>query len=271
MKYKLIAVDIDDTLLNREKKITERTKAALLRAQSEGVKLVVASGRLPYGVRPYAEALMIPQNGGCYMGFNGGAILDLNGNLIDSTYLDSKYIEPVYSILRPTNATTMVHKGDSIFCDRKVNDYTHIEPDVIGLPMTPVDDIAQFVDWKLHKILISGEPDELKSIETQLLEKFGAELDIYLSAPWFLEVMPKGISKGIGLSKICAHEGIDIGEAIAFGDSFNDITMIKAAGLGIAMGNAEDELKAVADYVTGDCDNDGIAEAIEKFIFNERV
>ena len=266
MKYKLIAFDVDDTLLNTEKRITPKTKEALLNAQKNGIKLAVASGRLPFGVKPFADELNILENGGYYMGFNGGAVLNSDNELIGKTYLDSKYIKPVYEALRSTNITTMVHKGDIIYADKKVNDYTHIEPDVIGIPLNLVDDIADFVDWRLHKFLLCGEPEELKEVEKDLIEKFGGELDIYLSAPWFLEVMPKGINKGKGVEIICRDMGISAAEVIAFGDNYNDISMLKTAGLGIAMGNADDEVKNAADYVTDTCDSDGIAKALVKFL-----
>lgn len=264
--YKLIAFDVDDTLLNTEKRITPKTKEALLNAQKSGIKLAVASGRLPFGVKPFADELNILENGGYYMGFNGGAVLNSDNELIGKTYLDSKYIKPVYEALRPTNITTMVHKGDIIYADKKVNDYTHIEPDVIGIPLNLVDDIAEFVDWRLHKFLLCGEPEELKEVEKDLIEKFGGELDIYLSAPWFLEVMPRGINKGKGVEIICRDMGISAAEVIAFGDNYNDISMLKTAGLGIAMGNADDEVKNAADYVTDTCDSDGIAKALVKFL-----
>ena len=235
-----------------------------MNVQKRGIRLAVCSGRLPYGVRPYAEELDVLSYGGYYMGFNGGAIINSKGERVSSTFLDSKYIEPVYCALRPFDVTTMVHKGDIIYADKKENAYTHIESEVIGLPLNRVDDIADFVDWDLHKFLIAGEPDVLKRTEKTLLAAFGSELDIYMSAPWFLEVMPKGISKGTGIKKICDDMGIGTDEVIAFGDSFNDIPMIKTAGMGVAMGNAEDELKAAADMVTADCDHDGIAEALEK-------
>ena len=264
MKYKLIAVDIDDTLLNRKKEITPLTKAALLTAQENGVRLAVASGRLPYGVRPYAEALDIFSHGGWYMGFNGGAVMNCRDELIGKTYLDPKYIRPVYAILSTANVTTMVHKGATIFADNKVNRYTHIESEVIGLPLNVVDDLPSFIDWDIHKFLIAGEPDELKALEKRLIAALGDEVDIYLSAPWFLEVMPKGTDKGTGLQMICDDAGIDISEAIAFGDSYNDIFMLKAAGPGVALGNAEEAVKEAADMVTADCDEDGIAVALKK-------
>lgn len=264
MKYQLIATDIDDTLLNRKKEISPLTKAALLQAQENGVKLVVASGRLPYGVRPYAKALGLYRYGGYYMGFNGGAMFNSRDENIGSDYLDSQYIKPVYDILRPTDFTVMVHKGDAIYADNKVNAYTHIESDVIGLPLNVVDDLPSFIDWDIHKFLIAGDPDGLKLIEQQLIEALGDKVDIYLSAPWFLEVMPQGVTKGSGLQKICADAGVDIQNAVAFGDSFNDIAMLKAAGTGIAMGNAEQALKDAADMITADCDHDGIAVALKK-------
>ncbi len=267
MKYKLISVDIDDTLLNRNKEITPKTKEVLIEAQKKGFKVVIASGRLPYGVKPYAQQLKVLENGGYYMGFNGGAIFNSKGEIIEKTYLDRKYIKPVYEVFKHYNVTTMVHKGDVIYADKKVNKYTKIESEVIGLPLNLVDDIAEFVDFDVHKLLVAGENRVLTEIEKSLIKKFGKDIDIYLSAPWFLEVMPKGISKGLGLKALCRHIGIDMSEVIACGDSFNDISMVKMAGLGVAMANAEESLKAVADYVTeNDCDNDGIAEVIEKFI-----
>lgn len=264
MRYKLIAVDIDDTLLNKKKELTPVTKAALMRAQENGVRLAVASGRLPYGVRPFAQALDIFRYGGYYMGFNGGAILNSRDELIRTSCLNSKYIAPVYDILRAYDVCTMVHKGDHIFSDNRTNRYTKVESDAVGLPVVPVDDLLSFIDWEIPKFLIGGEPDLLKVLEQDLLKALGDEVDIYLSAPWFLEVMPKGTNKGEGLKAICADAGIPLSQAIAFGDSFNDIFMIKAAGLGIAMGNAEEAVKKAANMVTADCEHDGIAVALEK-------
>lgn len=264
MKYKLIAVDIDDTLLNTKKEITPATKAALMQAQENGVRLVVASGRLPYGVRPFAQALDVFRRGGYYMGFNGGAIMNSRDELIATSYLDSKYIEPVYELLRPYDVCTMVHKGNVIYSDNKTNQYSQIETDAVGLPVNPVDDLPRFIDWEIPKFLIGGDPALLKVLEKELIAALGGEVDVYLSAPWFLEVMPKSVNKGEGLKTICNDAGIDISEAIAFGDSYNDIFMIKAAGLGVAMGNAEDAVKEAADMVTADCDHDGIAKALEE-------
>ena len=264
MPYKLIAMDIDDTLLNRKKELTPVTRAALMQAQANGVKLAVASGRLPYGVRPFAEALDIAAHGGYYMGFNGGAVMNCRDELIGSSFLDSQYIRPVYDVLRRYDVCTMVHRGDSIFSDNKTNRYTQVETDAVGLPVTPVDDLPSFIDWQIPKFLIGGEPAVLKVLEQELLNSLGGQVDIYLSAPWFLEVMPKGTDKGSGLRAICADAGIDVRDTIAFGDSFNDIAMIRTAGMGVAMANAEQAVKDAADRITADCDHDGIAAALKE-------
>ena len=264
MKYRLIAFDIDDTLLNRKKEISPATRAALMQAQANGALLLAASGRLPYGVRPYVELLEIAANGGYYMSFNGGAVMNSRGELISADYLDSRYIRPVYDILKTADVTVMVHRGDTIFADNRVNAYTHVESDVIGLELNTVDDLPSFIDWDIHKFLIAGEPDELKKLEQRLISIFGNEVDIYLSAPWFLEIMPKGVNKGSGLLAVCRDAGISPDEAIAFGDSYNDIFMLQAAGTGVAMGNAEEAVKAAAHMVTADCDHDGIAQALKE-------
>ncbi len=267
MKYKMIAVDIDDTLLNSKKELSPTTKDALIKVQQNGVKVVIATGRLPYGAKKYADMLDISSYGGYYMSFNGGAIFNARGECISRTYLDRKLVEPVYSILRPTTAAVVVHKDGKMYADRKVNPYTDRPSRSNGLPLNLVDDIAEFVDWELNKIVIVDEPRKLKTIRESLLERFGCKLDAYFSAPYFLEVMPKGINKGKALEIICKDCGTSLGEVIAFGDNFNDLPMITSAGLGIAMGNAEPELKAAADFVTDDCDHDGIASAINRFVF----
>lgn len=269
MKYKLLVTDIDDTLLTTDKRITDNVKAKLSAAQDAGVTLAIASGRLPIGVRPFVDALHIPERGGYYLAFNGGLILNAQGNIVHGSVLDLKYLHAVYKALRPYDVAVLVHQQDKIFTDNNQNSYSYTEPQALGQPLHLVDDLLTYVDWDLHKILIAGEPEILKEVEPVLKAQFGDELDIFLSAPWFLDVMPKGVTKGAGIRYIADKLGVSMDEVIACGDSYNDISMIEAAGLGVAMQNAEDALKAEADYITErDCDHDGIAEVVEKFILN---
>lgn len=269
MKYRLLVTDIDDTLLTTDKRITDTVKDAIFKAQNKGVTVAIASGRLPIGVRPYAEELGICERGGCYLAFNGGLVLDAQGNVLHSDVLDRKYLPAIYNALRPYDVTVLVHTHDKIFTDNNQNSYAYTEPEALHQPLHLLNDLLTDVDWDLHKILIAGKPEVLHEVEPALKAQFGQELDIFLSAPWFLDVMPKGVSKGVGVRYLAERLGIPMEAVIACGDSYNDLSMIQCAGLGVAMQNAEDALKEAADYVTlHDCDRDGIAEVIEKFILS---
>ncbi len=267
MKYRLLVTDIDDTLLTTDKRITNKVRDAIFKAQDAGVTVAIASGRLPIGVRPYAEELGVCERGGCYLAFNGGLVLDAQGNILHSNVLDRKYLPAICNALRPYDVTVLVHTHDKIFTDNNQNSYAYTEPEALHQPLYLLNNLLTDVDWDLHKILIAGEPELLHEVEPVLKAQFGQELDIFLSAPWFLDVMPKGVNKGVGVRYLAARLGIPTEAVIACGDSYNDLSMIQCAGLGVAMHNAEDALKEAADYVTErDCDHDGIAEVIEKFI-----
>lgn len=267
MKYRLLVTDIDDTLLTTDKRITDKVKEAIIKAQEKGVKVAIASGRLPIGVRPYAEELGICERGGCYLAFNGGLVLDAEGSILHSNVLDRKYLPAIYNALRSYDVTVLVHTHDKIFTDNNQNSYAYTEPEALHQPLYLLNDLLTDVDWDLHKILIAGEPELLKEVEPVLNARFGDELDIFLSAPWFLDVMPKGVNKGVGVKYLAERLDIPMEQVICCGDSYNDLSMIKMAGLGVAMHNAEDALKDAADYITAhDCDHDGIAEVVEKFI-----
>jgi len=267
MKYRLLVTDIDDTLLTTDKRITDKVRDALSKAQDAGVSVAIASGRLPIGVRPYAEALHIPERGGYCLAFNGGLILDARGSIVHGDILDRKYLRAVIDVLKPYDVTVLVHQHDKIFTDNNQNSYAYAEPKALHQPLHMLGDLLTDVDWDLHKILIAGDPEVLREAEPALNAALGDELDIFLSAPWFLDVMPKGVSKGVGVRYIAEKLGIPMEAVIACGDSCNDISMIEAAGLGVAMRNGEDSLKQAADYITErDCDHDGIAEVVEKFI-----
>ena len=153
-----------------------------------------------------------------------------------------------------------------IYANNKVNDYTYIERDVLKTDMTVVDDFVSAVKFDINKLLIAGEPYELDTCQTLLKKRYDGLLDIYKSAPYFLEIMPFGISKGAMLAQLLPQLGIDREELIAFGDNYNDMTMIGYAGMGVAMANGEDEVKKIASYICESNDEDGVAKTIEKFV-----
>ena len=235
MDYKLIAVDVDGTLTNSRKEITPRTRHALLEAQAKGKRVIIASGRQPLGVYPIAQDLMLERYKGYIMSYNGGKIISCETN------------RTIINRLFP-------------------REYLSDECEVCKTEMVTCDDFLGAVKFDFNKILLAGEPLELDHYQEVLRKRYDGLLDIYKSAPYFLEIMPLGISKGSMLPLLLEQLGIDREELIAFGDNYNDMTMIGYAGMGVAMGNGEAEVKKIANYVCESNDEDGIAKTLEKFV-----
>ena len=224
MDYKLIALDLDGTLTNSRKEITPRTRYALLDAQAQGKKVILASGRHPLGVYPIARDLHLDRYGGYIMSFNGGKIIECaTDRTIVTKLFPREYLPDIMSVLQDSNLTVI-------------------------------------------KILLAGEPDELDEYQKLLSKRYDGLLEIYKSAPYFLELMPFGISKGSMLPLLLEKLHISREELIAFGDNYNDMTMIGYAGMGVAMANGEPEIKKIANYVCPSNDEDGIAQALQKFV-----
>lgn len=267
MSYDIIALDIDGTLTTSDKKITDRTKNAVLKAQQNGKKVILASGRHDYGIMPTAKELRLNEFGGYIMAFNGGKVINAeSGEVISSVKFPLEYVKPVYDIIKDGNITTMTYEDFHIVANKKVNEYTYVEPKILKMDFVPVDDFPGYVSFDINKILLAGEPEEIDRYELLLNEKFKGYLDIFKSAPFFLEVMPLGVNKGASLSVMLDKLGYSRKQLIACGDSYNDMTMIGYAGLGVCMENGEDEVKKIADVIADSNDNDGVAKIIEEYM-----
>lgn len=267
MDYKLIAADIDGTLTNSKKEITPRTRYALLEAQAQGKKIILASGRHPSGIEPIAKDLMLDKNGGYIMAFNGGKIINCStGQTVVSKIFPIEYLSDIVGVLKESNITINTYDSKNIISDSKVNDYTYVERDILKINMTVVDDFISAVKFDINKILLAGEPDEIDKYKEILAMRYDGLLDVYKSAPYFLEIMPFGVTKGSMMPILLDRLEINRDELVAFGDNYNDMTMIGYAGLGVAMGNAEEDVKKIANYVCESNDDDGVAKAIEKFV-----
>lgn len=267
MDYKLIVLDIDGTLTNSKKEITPRTRYALLEAQNQGKKVVLASGRHPIGIEPIARDLMLDKNGGYIMAFNGGKIINCATNqIIVSKIFPNEYLSDIVSVLKESNITINTYNDNSIISDNKVNDYTYVERDILKINMVVVDDFVSAVKFDINKILLAGEPDEIDKYKEILAMRYDGLLDVYKSAPYFLEIMPFGVTKGSMLPLLLDKLGVNRDELIAFGDNYNDMTMIGYAGFGVAMGNAEEDVKKIANYICESNDEDGVAKTMAKYV-----
>ncbi|RLL48280.1 HAD family phosphatase [Oceanobacillus piezotolerans] len=269
MTYKMIVLDLDDTLLREDGSISERTKKALMDAQKMGVKVVLASGRPTFGMQPIAKELSLAEYGSYILSFNGGQIINCQTNdLMFSSTLSIEDVQTLYDVSRREDVYIHTYIGDEIITDQS-NPYTDIESTLTGLPIKLVEDYKEAVSVPVVKVLMVEEPERIRALEAKLLPELSDKYTILTSKPYFLEFTEKGITKGESLNQLIQSLGIEREEVIAIGDSYNDLTMIEFAGLGVAMGNANEDIKGKADYITDTNMNEGVAKVVEKFVLDK--
>ncbi len=267
MSYKIIALDLDGTLVNSNKELTAATKDALIKAQENGIKLVLASGRPVKGIQPLADELKLSKYGGYILSLNGSFVLDCKTKeVMYANYFPDEMIKPICDYAKEHNAAALSYDNELVITEKPEDEYVKIEAKINNMDIKKVDDMVSYINYKINKILVVGEPWYMAELTKDMVERFSTKLEVYRSAPFFIEVVPKGVDKAESLKRLLEKIGMTREELIAFGDGYNDVSMIKFAGLGIAMKNGCEDIHAVADYITASNDEDGIAKALEKFV-----
>ena len=273
---KAILLDIDGTLTNDQKQITPRTAQALKAAQAHGVVLVLASGRADVGLHSFADVLDMKEHGGVFVAFNGAKSLNYQtGERYFEQAMTVEQGRRVLEHMKRFEVCSCIDHGEymltnnayfRIMRDGKPWDIVEYEAHGNGFLVREERDLAATVDWGINKILNAGEPAYLQEHWQEMMAPFEGELSAMFTAPFYYEFTPLGVDKSRALRETFAALGIDQSQIIAFGDAQNDRTMLEWAGMGVAMGNAVDEVKAVADYVALSNNEDGIAEALARFL-----
>jgi Cof subfamily protein (haloacid dehalogenase superfamily) len=267
MKYKVLVLDIDGTLTNSKKEITERTKVALRKAQENGVVVVLASGRPTPGIKPIAEEIELAKYGGFILSFNGAVITNYQTKeVIFEKVLPDGVVPLLYKESQKANVSIVSYLDDVIITETPDNQYVKIEAFINKMQVQKVDNFVDALRAPVTKCLMVGEPEKLVKEEERLKKKIGNRLNVYRSEPFFLEIMPQNIDKAYSLEKLLKHLGLTREQMIACGDGFNDRSMIEYAGLGVAMCNAQDAVKEVADLITLTNDEDGVALVVEDYM-----
>ncbi|BEH91960.1 MAG: HAD family phosphatase [Turicibacter sp.] len=265
--YKMIVLDLDGTLMSSKNEISPKTKEALLKAQEQGVMIVLASGRPTYGMTKAAKELRLDQYPGYILSYNGGRIIESHSNeMIYDKSLTPEICHELYDLAREMNVNIMAYE-DAAIVTADNDQYIQKEANINGMPINRVENFKDSVTFNSVKCLCTADPEYLEKVEIKMKERLGERLSITRSLPFFLEFMPQNINKAYSLQKLLDHVGLDQSQLIACGDGYNDLSMIDFAGLGVAMGNAVSEVKKAANYITSTNDEDGIAHVIEKFIF----
>ncbi|MCK8824072.1 Cof-type HAD-IIB family hydrolase [Fuchsiella alkaliacetigena] len=263
--YKLLAIDIDDTLLSDELVLTSEIKQTIQAAITQGVEVTLATGRMYSSALPYAQQLELQ-----------APIITYNGALVKSPVSKEVFKHQPISLELAQQVATLaasedwhlnIYQDDQLYVNKmgvEVKEYEQIA----GIKATLIEGaLADFLTTAPTKLLVLAKDfEEARQINLKLQEVFAERLSVTKSKDRFVEIMQAGVSKGVALLDLARDLGIDYKEVIAIGDSLNDLEMIKEAGLGVAVANANPELKEEADYITASNEENGVAEVIKKFI-----
>jgi len=244
--YKLVALDMDGTLLNEEKRISAGNQKAIRAAVNAGVTVMFSTGRGIVNIMPYAEELQLNSP---IVAVNGSEVWKSPDELWKRKTMDYKLVDRMRQIALRYDVWYWAYSVEGSF---NSHSWTS-EP-------------TERMQW-LKFGYYSEDTSRLASIRNEL-ERWGV-LEVTNSHPFNLELNPKGVNKASGLLEVCGMLGINMSQVVAIGDSLNDLSMIRSAGLGIAMGNAQDELKQEADLVTTSNEEDGVARVIWEHVLKK--
>ncbi len=267
MEIKMIALDLDDTLLDSELNISPACVGAIQAARQKGVIITLSTGRMFRSALPYAQILGIDVPIITYQG--AWVKNSLSSEVLYYQPVDRGFARQTMNYFRDQGVHFHSYYNDELCIESRspeADDYARLA----GVKAQLYEDLtAALDDFDTLKIMaVSYNEPHLLAMEKELKEKFDQQLYITRSKPFYLEVMDRSVGKARALEMIAGHYGIKSSQVMAVGDSFNDLDMIKWAGLGVAMGNAIEEVKEVADFVTCSNDEEGVTEALQRFILS---
>ena len=278
MSIRVIIMDVDGTLTNSQKVITPKTKEALLKAQEKGAILILASGRPTSGLMDIAKELEMEKNHGLLVAFNGSKVIDCTTGevLFNQTMTVEEGRAVLEHMKKFDRVRPMIDKGEYMYVNNVYDNYIMwngkpfnvMEYESRGgkFKLCEVDDLAAFADYPLNKILTTADPEYLQEHYEAMMAPFKDSLSCMFTGAFYFEFTAKGINKAKALDTVLIPKGYKIEEMIAFGDGHNDASMVKYAGVGVAMANAVDALKEVADDITLSNEEDGIAHSLYKYM-----
>lgn len=266
---KLVALDTDGTLLSSDDRILPSTKEAVKKALDKGVKVVLCSGRPLAGLKPYMDQLGIRGADQYAVTLNGAIMRNADDQILAQNLLDNHYYRELTKYAKENHVPFNIVDPDSriITADHDVDYFELLQAweNKAGMLIREPDEMP--ADFAISKGCFVGDPQRLDNFEPQLRKDFGQELYIVRADQYFLEVLHPDVSKGNGLVELGEKIDIKPEEMMAMGDAGNDISMFKVVGTAVCMGNGTEEAKQAADYITASNDEDGIAQAFDKFVF----
>ena len=271
MQYNILVLDLDGTLTNQKKEITPHTKEVLKAFQEAGGTIVQASGRPTYGVAPLAEELELSRYHGYMLSFNGALITACeSGEVVFERMLPEGVPQQLADLADTYHTALLTYQGDEILTETPDNQYVLKEVICTKMQVRRLSDFRREVNFPVVKCMLMENGVYLAGVEEKVRDYFHGELSVLRSEPYFLEVMPKGIDKAASLDRLLKILGTDRSRMMAFGDGFNDRSMLEFAGLGVAMQNGQPAIKAVADLIAPSNEDDGVAYVVESLMLGKR-
>jgi len=265
MKYKMLVVDMDDTLLTDDHEISSENKEMLLKAQEMGVYVVLASGRPTSAMLAYAKELQCDVNNSYMISFNGSTITDLKEDKVLFEHsLTKEQIHSIYDFSQENNTHIITYLDGKIISETS-SEYIDVESTITGLEHIIVRSFKEAVTTSAVKCLLLEEPSYLKTVEP-LLKNAMPDLSVCISKPFLLEAATNGVDKGAAVQIIAEKLNIHPSEIIAIGNAGNDLSMVQYAGLGVWVDNVEDELREFGDVIVASNNDHGVAEVVRRFI-----
>lgn len=266
---KIFFTDLDGTLLNDEKEISEKNRKAIEELRRRGHVVVISTGRALPSAKQQAKRLKLTGKGCYIICYNGGQIYDTEQDtLIYQKSVPMKYVRSVFDDARQFGISVQTYTDTHVITEQD-NASLHQYVAIQQLPYLVVDDVVSALEHEPAKVLALDyqDPSRVTEFRSFMAPRYQGKLDIYLSHPALLELVPPGVNKGNAVRFLCDYLGIPLERSVAAGDAENDLTMIQAAHVGAVMRNGEQLLKDQADYITqADNNHDGVAEILEKFI-----
>lgn len=260
---RLIATDLDDTLLDAHSDVTARTIAAVRRAMDAGALFSLSSGRMTEAMLPLAEKLGV--NAPMIL-YNGALIYDLRtGRTLFSNAIPAETALAVVRMLEEMHLYVQAYPGKGYYCHRR-NAFTEGYERSIRVPATELGvPVSQWMQGDMVKLLAIAQPEELDRALPTLRKAF-PNVNFMKSRPHYCEIVIQGVDKGVALRTLGEKTGVPVDEIMAFGDGQNDVSMLAAAGIGVAMENAVDDCKRVAKRIAPRNTEDGVAQVIEEML-----
>ncbi|EKK20117.1 Phosphatase YidA [Fructilactobacillus florum 8D] len=268
-QIKLVAIDVDGTLLNENNELAPETIAAVKQARAAGAKIVICSGRPLSGIHPYLDPLEISGDQEYAIAFNGAVAETVSGKILFQDNVNYEDYLEVEMMAREMGVHFQIEAVNGIYVlNRDISLYSSYESQLVSLAMNyrAPEEITR--EYQICKLMFVDEPAKIDAANHNLPLSIKERMNVVKSTPVFLEFMNKRAGKGNALEQLTKSLGLTPENVMAIGDQENDLSMIKYAGLGVAMGNGIDDVKQNAQFITKTNRENGVAFALDKFVTN---